>query len=301
LTNLTFSVEACSTPAYPALILLTNGVPFVVSATNSPFAAPPGPPQQLFFYVIVTNAVPGILFELYNLSGDADLVLQQAVPPTMPPYFDASSFPGAAPQQIVLRTNTPELPASSQVADLRGEWYLGVYNNDPVNVAYTIRAVLPGDNSLLSSAQPLRLALKPGGAPDGPLLSWNSVIGERYIVQYTASIAAPVTWTNLASIIATTPLTTFAVLPAPTPPAYFRVIQVSNFLPALAIKLLSGNQVSVSWSTAFPGFTLQSKSGLSGAWSNVALSQPAGILAVGNQFVVYQTVGTTPRFYRLIK
>ena len=94
--------------------------------------------------------MPGVLFELYNLSGDADLVLQREVPPTMAPYFDTSFFTGTAPEQIVVRTS-PELPANSYVPDLRGHWYLGVYNNGPVNVTYTIRASIAGRGGTAST------------------------------------------------------------------------------------------------------------------------------------------------------
>jgi sugar lactone lactonase YvrE/subtilisin-like proprotein convertase family protein len=292
-TNVAFALQACLSTAYPTLILLTNGIPFVVSATNSPFAAPPGPPQQLFFYVIVTNAVPGILFELYNLSGDADLLLQQDGPPTMAPYFDTSSFTGATPQQIVLRT-TPG-PANSQVADLRGEWFLGVYNNEQVNVAYTIRAVLPDRGGLLVSAQPFQFTLTPLNPPQGLLLSWPSVVGERYLVQYTTSLAEPIAWSDVGFVIATTPFTT---LPVPSGNGPYRIVQVLSFLPTLNIQFWPPNQVRLSWSTAYPGFTLQSKLGLwSGPWAIPGLP----VSVVGNDFVAYDTIGPVQNYYRLFK
>ena len=121
--------------------------------------------------------------------------------------------------------------------DLRGHWYLGVYNNELSNVAYTIRAVLPDSDGLLVSAQPLQPALTPLNPPHGLLLSWNSVEGERYFVQYTASIAAPVTWTNIGFVIATTPLTTFEVLPVPSGRAFYRIVQVFSSRPMLHIQL----------------------------------------------------------------
>ena len=104
-TNVPFSVQACVSTDVPGIIPLTNGIPFVVPTTTSPFAAPPGPPQRLFFDFHVSNRVDGILFELYNLSGDADLVLQRDVPPTMAPYFDGSFALDRTPEQIVVRTN----------------------------------------------------------------------------------------------------------------------------------------------------------------------------------------------------
>jgi hypothetical protein len=292
-SNATFAVQACSAPAYPVIIPLTNGVPFVVPATNSPFAAPPGPPQLFFYQFIVTNAEAGVLFELYNLSGNADLVLQQAGPPTMPPYFDTSFFTGTNSEQIVLRTS-PGQPSSTYVPDLRGEWYLGVYNHDLTNVSYTIRAVLPDDDGLLVSGQPLSSSHTLLAAPRGYLLSWNSVVGERYIVQYYVSISAMPT--NIASVTATTPLTTFEVLPVPTT-GNFQIVQVFSYQPVLAIEFWTGNQVRISWSTAYPGYTLQSKLGLFGVWA------PAGlpVTVVGNRYVAYDTIGAVPKYYRLIK
>jgi hypothetical protein len=230
------------------------------------------------------------LFELYNLSGDADLVLQPDLPPTMAPYFDGSFFPGTTPEQIVLRTN-------SALPDLRGDWYLGVYNNELFNVAYTIRAVLPNDQGLLVSAQPLRIALTPLNPPHGLLLSWNSVEGERYFVQYTASIAAPIAWTQLGFVTATTPLTTFEVLPVPNAPAFFRIVQVPSFYPTLYIRVSATNQVRLSWSTAYLGYTLQSKTNLFGPWANAGLT----VTTVGTEYVAFDTIGPGPKYYRLIK
>src|ERR1039457_5974558 len=157
-TNVSFSVEACSAPLYPVIIPLTNGIPFVVSSTNSPFAAPPGPPQLVFFDFVITNSAPGVLFELYNLSGNADLILQQAVPPTMAPYFDTRFFTGTNPEQIVVRSS-PGLPASYSVPALRGTGDRGMDNHVPGTCANTILATLPNSRGLLGSTQPLRMGL----------------------------------------------------------------------------------------------------------------------------------------------
>jgi hypothetical protein len=305
-TNVSFSVEACCATNYPLIIPLTNGIPFVVSATNSPFAAPPGPPRWVFFDFLISNAVPGVLFELYNLSGDADLVLQQDVPPTMAPYFDTSFFTGTHPEQIVVRTSLA-LPADSHVPGLRGHWYLGVYNNEPVNVAYTIRAVLPDSEGLLASAQPIvppRPRITFLAPPRGLMLSWDSVVGERYIIQYTPTMGStPVPWVQIGAVTATTTLTTFEVSPAPTDEAYFRVYQVLNLQPTLKIRLTSTNTVRISWSTAYLGYTLESKvGGLFGPWSNFVFLPPAtGVAVEGNEYVVYDTIGNVPEYYRLKK
>lgn len=68
-------------------------------------------------------------------------------------------------------------------------------------------------------------------------------------------------------------------------------------VPTLFIQPWTGNQVRLSWSTAFPGYTLQSKPGLSGSWGNPGL----GVNVVGSEYVAFDTVGTGSNFYRLIK
>ncbi len=299
-TNVAFSVQACSATNYPTIIPLTNGIPFVVPTAASAFAAPPGPPQWVFFDLGISNATSGVLFELYNLSGDADLVLERTVPPTMAPYFEGSFFSGRAPEQIVVRTD-PAIPADATVSDLRGHWYLGVYNKEDINVAYTIRAVLLDRNGLLPSAQPLQVTLTTLAPPHGLLVSWNSVVGERYIVQYTPSIATPVMWTNIGTITATTTFTTFEVRPVPAG-GFYRVVQVFAFQPRLYIQIWPTNLVRISWSTVFPGYTLQYKPALTGGpWANVPFPPATGVFTIGDEYVVYDPIGSSPRYYRLIK
>jgi hypothetical protein len=276
------------------IIPLTDGVPYVVPLPGSLFAAPPGPPQRFFFDFFISNPVSGVLFELYNLTGDADLVLQREVPPAMAPYFDGSFAVGTTPEQIVVRT-------SAEVPDLRGHWYLGVYNNEKVNVAYTLRAVLPNANGLLVSGQTLQTNLTLLNPPRGLLISWNSVEGEGYYVQYTANNTAPITWINVGFVVATTPLTTFEVLPIPSNAVAYQIVQAipsqPTSLPTLHIQLWPTNQVRISWLTAFPGYTLQSAPGLSGPWSNAGLT----VNVVGSEFVAFDSIGPLPKFYRLFK
>jgi subtilisin-like proprotein convertase family protein len=293
-TNVTFAAQACVNPNSPMIVPLTNGLPFVAPLPGNLFAAPPGPPQRFFFDFFISNPVSGVLFELYNLSGDADLVLQREVPPAMAPYFDGSFAVGTTPEQIVVRT-------SAEVPDLRGHWYLGVYNNEKVNVAYTLRAALPDTNGLLVSAQKLQMTLTTLSPPHGLLLSWNSVEGEGYFVQYTASNTVPITWTNIGFVTATTPLTTFEVLPVPSNAAYYQIVQAippqPSSLPTLHIQLWATNQVRISWSTAYAGYTLQSKSNLSGTWL------PAGLTVnvEGTEYAAYDIIGSGPKYYRLFK
>lgn len=288
-TNVPFIVQACYTVSnYPVIIPLTNGVEFNASLL-SPFVAPPGPPQWFFFEFSVTNSMDGLLFELYNLSGDADLVLQRDVPPTMPPYLAGSFETGLAPEQIVLR-------AGQEIPDLMGNWYLGIFNNESVNVAYTLRAVVK-TNGLLLSGQPTIENLVPMAPPHGLLLQWNSIVGEGYEVEESTDL---VTWTPISGFIrATTILTTFEILPVLPGAHFYRINHVPAFLgpgPTLNIQLWPPNQLRLSWSTNYPGETLQSSASLYGPWQNV--NAPVNI--IGPDYVVFVPINPTPLYYRLV-
>jgi hypothetical protein len=120
-------------------------------------------------------------------------------------------------------------------------------------------------------------------------------------VQYTASNTVPITWTNIGFVTATTPLTTFEVLPVPSNAAYYQIVQAippqPSSLPTLHIQLWATNQVRISWSTAYAGYTLQSKSNLSGTWL------PAGLTVnvEGTEYAAYDIIGSGPKYYRLFK
>jgi subtilisin-like proprotein convertase family protein len=288
-TNVPFMVQACYTISNsPYIIPLTNGVPFVADFA-SPFVAPPGPPQSFFFQFAPTNSSDGILFEMYNLSGDADLVLQRDVPPTIAPYLAGSFTPGLAPEQIVLR-------AGQELPDLMGNWYLGVFNNESVNVAYTLRAVVK-TNGLLNSAQPTIATLRPMAPPHGLLLQWNSVIGEGYEVEHSTDL---INWAPVSGFIrATTPLTTFEIVPLLPGAHFYRIIHVPAFLgpgPMLLIQFWPPNQLRLSWSTNYPGETLQSSPFFNGPWSNV--NRPVNI--IGPDYVVFVPLSPTPLYFRLV-
>jgi hypothetical protein len=78
-----------------------------------------------------------------------------------------------------------------------------------------------------------------------------------------------------------------------------------NFLfqsqPNLVIRLGTTNQLRLSWSTAFPGYTLQYELGIAGSWSNVTFPPATTVVVVGTEFVVYDPIGPSPKYYRLVK
>jgi hypothetical protein len=293
-TNVPFTVQACYRTNYPVLIPLTNGIPYVATFAN-PYVAPPGPPQWFFFEFNVTNVADAILFELYDMSGDLDLVLQRDLPPGMATYFDGSFRLDRTPEQIVLRTGW-------EMADLRGHWYLGLYNNETTNVAYTVRAVTQG-NGILPSGQPLRSQLVAMSPPHGMLLQWNAVEGETYLVEFTTSILPPIIWQPVpwapgGGVIATTPCATLE-LPASGAFGFYRVRQVARLpalIPPLSIRVINNTTLRISWPISFPNETLQYSTTPAGPWYN----SPRPVTVEGNEFVVYDTIASVPFYYRLV-
>ena len=290
-TNVPFTIEACYATSYPLIIDLTNELAFIVGETTNALAAQPGPPRQFFFRFEVTNFVDSILFELYGLSGNADLVLQRGVPPTLAPYLRGSFQENTTPEQIVVRT-------SAENWDLRGQWYLGIYNQDITNVTYSLRATVPDTNGLLVSAQPVQ-ALLARMPPGGLRVRWNAVEGEPYVVEYSPKIINPV-WTAISPpIIATTASPAIEVPLQGTGGGFYRVIQIPrSAVPEvpMTIRQVDPTTVRIAWPTNYIGYHLEYSMDLSFLW--IVSSLP--ITIEGNEFVAYDTTGTALMFYRVV-
>ena len=211
----TYTIEAIE-GGQPIIIPLTNGVAFTTNV-------PPGPDLNLFFEFDITNSPTAALFELYNLNGNVDLDLQSNSLPFAPPFFASSTNPGTNREEIVIRTNTPDLGGS-----VNGTWFLGVPNNDTSNVTFTIRAVV-ATNGMLISGVPINTGVTaPGpGSTNGPTLTWPTVPGEMYEVQETPTLF-PTAWVTIVTITATGPTTIFTI-PTPVtgiPAQFYRIVQI---------------------------------------------------------------------------
>jgi len=123
---ITYTIVAIEIPTAPTIIDLTNNVPFT-------YTAGPGPDLTNFFRFTVSDSPNTVQFQLYNQSGNGDLTVQTNALPFAPLYYSASQQPGNNPEAIQVTTNGG--PAS-----LNQLWYLGVPNNDPAPITYTILA-----------------------------------------------------------------------------------------------------------------------------------------------------------------
>jgi subtilisin family serine protease/subtilisin-like proprotein convertase family protein len=107
---------------------LTNGIP--VTGSNA------SPNEPRYFYFDVTTNYTAVSFQLTNLTGNADLVVQKGLPyPTPTNYAYGSFSPGTFDEVINVFTNSDPIPLSP------GRWYIGVFNANPGPVTYTIVAI----------------------------------------------------------------------------------------------------------------------------------------------------------------
>jgi hypothetical protein len=158
-----------------------------------------------------------VLFELYNLTGNGDLTLQQSS--LAAPYFTNSSNAGTNFEQIVLRTNS-SLPNLNAVS-----WFLGVPNRSASSINYTIRAVLPTNGILVSGLPINTTSTQPGGT--NVHINWSpTVIGEKYDIRTNSNLVGP-NWGTLTTLVATGTSMSFTDPTVPSgPPLYYRVVQV---------------------------------------------------------------------------
>ena len=218
-TNVTYTIEATEVVS-PTVIPLTNAIPF-------DFSSGPGPALTNFFSFTITNSASAALFELYNLSGNADLTLQRGNLPLAPPYFGSSALPGTNSEQIVIRTN-------GVLPDINGIWYLGVPNNDTNTVTYTIRAVVATNvvynngtvivtNGILISGLPISTSVSSG--TNGLTLMWNAVDGENYEIDVSTNLF---NWSIVTNIIASGTKVTYVDTNAPAIPPiqFYRIKQI---------------------------------------------------------------------------
>lgn len=140
------------TNALTSVIDLTNGVP--VSGTLGP-AARSGPslltvptinlvpPATEQIYKITLAATdPGALFELYDLTGNADLLVGRDAIPDLDFFHKRSVLPEIYPDKVVIRTN-------ATFPTLGGDWYLKVINRTSNSVNFTVKATIAPTNQIL--------------------------------------------------------------------------------------------------------------------------------------------------------
>ncbi|MBI3878011.1 MAG: pre-peptidase C-terminal domain-containing protein [Verrucomicrobia bacterium] len=189
--SVNYNIRATSFGGAPyGIVPLASAVP-VFGATT------PGNAPNTMFKLTVATATPSALFQVTSLSGNGDLILRRGNYPTVATNDFKSANSGTLAETVVIRTN-------STLTNIGGDWYLGVVNNDPFDLTYTVTAHLP-TNGLLISATPLAM---PNSRP-APQYFTNKAFGldvatlpgEKYQVQYKTNLSVT-NWITLGTYVA---------------------------------------------------------------------------------------------------
>jgi len=183
------------------VITLQNGVPL-------DFSIPAGATVTNYFLFSIAEAThSAVLFETYNLTGDATLLAELGTFPDPLGFFGIDTGSPDESAQIVFRTN------SGAPANLMGDWFLRVIPDLDEDLDFTIRAVV-ATNGVLVSGAPIELTVGPAPPPaTGFELTWNTVPGERYLVSRSSDL---VNWVPLGTVTAIGSTLSFQD-PAPPP------------------------------------------------------------------------------------
>lgn len=169
----------------------------------------PGEPSRFFRFNAPLNTT-GILLEIYDLSGQADLYAAKRVLPAQATQVFSDLQPGTRPELVVLRTN-------DVTSDLADTYLLEV--RFPVTetrrVDFTVRAATR-TGGILESGRPLVSEFLPPAVPDGPFIArFNSVPGESYEFEFTDDLSPSIiNWTPLPPPVTATGTVTSLDVPA---------------------------------------------------------------------------------------
>ena len=206
-TPVTFSIMASEfTGAFPQIIELTNGIPYV--NTN---AALPGT-SQFYHYRVTTNANRA-QFEIFGATGDYTLVASKGLP--LPGLalgtFDyRSANSGTNDELIVIITNSVPVNLTS------GDWFLSAVKISGGSASYSIMAT-----EWPQTARPVQITSSGVNGTDY-CLTWTSVPGAHYFVQGFNGT----NWVTLSPTITAFDYATSWCTPLPTAPyVFFRVIE----------------------------------------------------------------------------
>lgn len=152
------------------VIPLTNAVPLDITFDD-------GLTPTNYFLFHATNDFESILFEVDNLNQDATLLIGLD---RLPPYTNSLQFTGSRNAPISALMTAPVLGSTN----LLGEWYLAVIGSQPGPLSFTITATGRTGAGTNTVKVPVEITFTNGLV----CLSWNSVIGARYLVQAVTNV-----------------------------------------------------------------------------------------------------------------
>lgn len=160
------------------------------------------------YHLNVATHPSKLLFELFNLSGNGDLLIRKGAYPTATQFDYSSSLAGTNREQVVVSTN-------ATVTDLNGDYYATVINRETNNITYSISGTVPvtvDGGSMLTSTEGIKVAAPSLSTNTATAqFSWTAVSGEKYQVEVSTNL---VDWSPLTTITVSGPTASFT---DPTP------------------------------------------------------------------------------------
>ena len=147
---------------------LTSGI----AASGSVFSSPTM--IWKYFYIDVPSGATGLVADLYNLTGDADIYLKYGVKPDITSVDECDSV------------NTGTTPENCSIASpAAGRWWLAVVNYDS-SASYSVKATTSGGNTITSLQNGVPVTGLSGASGSGPSFSITVPTGARNLVISTS-------------------------------------------------------------------------------------------------------------------
>ena len=178
----TFTIEASLPSTVPVITTLTNNVP----VTRTIAADTLGLPAVLDYYMFTVAAdATEADFLITPVNGDVDMLILYGALPDLTSFDYSASLLGTL--LVPVTTN------STPQALTPGNWYIGIVNQDPTSVTYSVKAsqVLPGpptDNVGITASNGV------------VTLTWAGTATQTFTVQYATNIpgTGPINWITIA-------------------------------------------------------------------------------------------------------
>ncbi len=229
-TAVNYTIQATEiTNAFPAIITLTNGLPYANVNNGAPGTAQ-------FYHYVVTSSAARVQFETFGATGDFTLVARKGLPlPNLLSYDFRSANPGTNDELIIITTN------SAPVTLTFGDWFITAVKISGGPASYNIMAT-----EWSVTGQPIRPVISLPGGGDF-CFTWESLPGAHYLVQSTPSFGPPV-WVDQTNLTAIDFTTTWCT-PMTGPMRFFRVIE------GISLVATPPPSVSIASVTRGPGGT----------------------------------------------
>ncbi len=219
-TSGTYSLLATEyTNAFPQIVTLANGLPCAATSAAGTGAA------DYYRYTVSSNAVRA-QFEIDGASEPMTLIARRGLPlPTSANADYSVTSQYGSDDIVVIYDHSAPVPLTP------GDWFLSAVNESGLATSYSIMATefpVYGTNIVITNCS---------ACSSNFCMSWNSLIGIRYVVQGKTA-AGDTNWTDISPTITAMDVLSSYCVPLPSPYHFFRIFEgQSHFVALQSIRL----------------------------------------------------------------